>query len=321
MPSIPFEPEPGKAPFPGYKLVRLRGRGGFATVWESESPLGKNVALKFISSQNVSTTARELKSIQAIQSVSHPHLLRNHGAWTLPGYIVLEMELAEASLLDLLELYLEEFGHPIEPDKLCRYMVHVATALDFLNSRRHRIEGRLVGLQHGDVKPNNILLINDNALLADYGLASPTQGPLTPCHRQGTPEYCAPEVFMGNLTDSSDQFSLAVTYFVLRTAKFPYPPTPTDRTKLKDYRRPEPNLDGLTPAETQVLLRGLSTVPQQRYRSCAELISALIHALGYRLYRDEEGRYEVGPPRGITSYADINATPRPRISDCDTPPA
>ena len=186
-----YVPEAGSVPFPGYKLIRLRGRGGFATVWEAEGPDARRIALKFLSSGNSSSTTRELKSFQALQTLTHPNLLQTHRVWSLPGMIVIGMDLADASLLDLLMLYIEELEQPLEPEKLARYMVQVARALDFLNARKHRIEGRLVGLQHGDIKPNNILLLDDVAKLADYGLAAPTSGPVTPCPRHGTVEFCA----------------------------------------------------------------------------------------------------------------------------------
>ena len=46
-------------------------------------------------------------------------------------------------------------------------------ALDFLNARQHNLEGRRVGFQHSDVKPNNILIVGDVAKLTDHGLATP----------------------------------------------------------------------------------------------------------------------------------------------------
>jgi serine/threonine protein kinase len=290
-----FVPEAGAVPFPGYKLVRLRGRGGFATVWEAIDPAGERVAMKFMSSANLSTTARELRSLQAIQTVTHPNLLRTRQVWSLPGCIVIAMDLAEASMLDLLELYVEEFGKPIEPERLGAYLYQVALALDFLNTRRHKIDGKIVGLQHGDIKPNNILLIGDLALLADYGLATPTSGPLVPCPRHGTAEYCAPEVFQGHVSERSDQFSLAVTYHVLRTGTFPYPPPPSNRDHLRNYVRPDPDLANLTPAERPVLLRALSPIPQNRYPSCLDLMTALLGVMNLRAEKWEDGRIKVVP--------------------------
>jgi serine/threonine protein kinase len=299
-PQLVFVPEAGAVPLPGYKLVRLRGVGGFASVWEAQSSDGERVALKFMSSSNAGTTARELRSLQAIQTLDHPNLLRIRQVWSLPGCIVIAMDLADASLLDLLELYIEEFARQIEPERLCQYLLQVAQALDFLNARRHRFEGRLVGLQHGDIKPNNVLLTGDKARLADYGLATPTSGPVTPCHRQGTAEYCPPEVFQGNLTEWSDQFSFAVTYHVLRTGTFPYPPPPP-KDQLKNYHRPEPDLSMLTAAERPVLARALSPIPQNRYPTCLDLMAALLTALELRVDRNSEGAVRVRKTSGDSS--------------------
>ncbi len=291
-PALVFVPEAGASPFPGYQLLRLRGKGGFATVWEAQAQGGERVALKFMSSANASNTARELRSLQAIQQIEHPNLLRIQQVWSIPGCIVIAMDLADASLLDLLELYIEEFGRLIEPEKVCLYMYQVAQALDFLNAHRHRIDGRLVGLQHGDIKPNNILLVGDSAKLADYGLATPMSGPSTPCPRHGTAEYCAPEVFQGTTTDWSDQFSFAVTYYVLRTGTFPYPPPPP-REEQKNYHRPEPDLSNLSPAERPLLARALSPIPQNRFPTCTGLMSSLLGALNLRVERNEEGALKV----------------------------
>src|SRR5205823_14790372 len=167
------------------------------------------------------------------------------------------------------------------------YHSQVDEALDFLNARKHTRDGRKVGFQHGDVKPNNILLFGDVAKLTDHGLATPTNGPMTPCPRAGTKEYAAPEVFQGYLSDTSDQFSLAVTYHVLRTGTFPYPPPPAELPRT--YSRPGPDLSLLTANEQAALARALSPVPQDRYPSCGRLTNALIKAHGLKLNRTDEG--------------------------------
>ena len=285
-----FQPEVGAVPFPGYRLLALRGRGAFATVWEASTPSGQLVAMKFMSSSTVAQTAREIRSLQAIRELSHDNLLKIRQVWSLPGCIVIAMDLAEASLMDLLEVYLDELGHPIEVPKLAPYLVDVAAGLDFLNARKHRIDGRLVGLQHGDIKPNNILLRGDRAMLADYGLATPTSGAVTPCPRHGTAEYTAPEVFQGSLSERSDQFSLAVTYYVLTTGTFPYPEPPRDREKLRGYARPDPDLSRLGMAERLALVRALSPIPQDRYPNCAELVKALLAAHGLKADRGEDSK-------------------------------
>lgn len=275
-PDEPYVPEAGSEPFSGYRLLRLRGRGGFATVWESSSPSGERVALKFMSSGNATSTAREVRSLQAIQKLDHPNLLRIRQVWSVPGNIVIAMDLADASLLDLFLLYAEEFQTPVEPGKIGLYLYKTAQALDFLNAHKHTFEGRTVGFQHGDIKPNNILLVGDEPKLADYGLAAPMNGPSTPCSRQGTIEYAAPEVFGGTLTDTSDQFSLGVTYYLLRTGAFPFPPPP--KTPGRSFVRPGADLSLLPDEERAVVARALSPVPQNRFPTCAEFLTQVLKA-------------------------------------------
>lgn len=273
-------------PFPGYKLLRLRGRGAFATVWESTTPEGPHTALKFMSSANTNSTSREVRLLQGIQKIQHPYLLQINRVWSMPGYIVIGMDLADASLLDLFLLYAEEFNRLIEPEKILLYLGQAACALDFLNSRRHPFDGRVVGFQHSDIKPNNILLLGNEAKLADYGLATPMLGSVTPCFRQGTLDYAAPEVFQGTMSESSDQFSLAVTYHLLRTGSFPFPSPP--HSPGKSFHRPPPTLALPGYEEQQVVLRALSPSPGNRFQTCSSFIDALGHTLGIEVYRDNK---------------------------------
>ncbi len=290
-----FQLAVGAQPAPGYRLKCVRGRGGFAEVWECDTPSGPPVALKFMPSSNMATTARELRSVQSFQSLEHPYIVKTHGMWSVPGYIVINMELAEATLLDLMQLYHDDLGQPIDPAVLCLYLWQVAEALDFLNARRHVRDGRKVGFQHGDVKPNNILLFGDVAKLTDHGLATPTHGPTTPCSKQGTKEYAAPEVFLGSLSDWSDQYSLAVTYYALRAGRFPFPPTPKELSR--SYLRPLADLSGVTEGERPPLARALSPIPTNRFPNCREFMSAMLRGLDLRVEPATEN--ENGPVRVV----------------------
>lgn len=283
----------GAEPSPGYRLIRMRGRGGFAEVWEASAPTGPPIALKFILSSNAGSSAKELRAIQSFQPLDHPHIVKTLGVWSVPGYIVVAMELADASLLDLMMLYHNDLGQHVDPKTLCLHLWQVSEALDLLNARTHKRDGRKVGFQHGDVKPNNVLLFGDVAKLTDHGMATPTHGPLTPCPRAGTKEYAAPEVFQGYLTDSSDQYSLAVTYYVLRTGTFPIAPPAADLSRSS--LRPPMELPGIHAAEQAALGRALSVVPQARYASCGDLMKALIHANGLKLARDADGPTKLRP--------------------------
>jgi len=267
--------EVGSEPFPGLKLLQLRGRGGFAEVWEALDQHGRRIAVKFMETRNSASSVKEMRIIQAIQKLSHRYLLRINHVWSIPQYIVVAMELADGSLLDLMDAYLTEFRLPPAPELVLRYMRQAAEGLDFLNARQHQFDGRTVSFIHCDVKPSNLLLVGDTLKLADFGLATSTDGRLTAYDRAGTPDFAAPEVHGGGLADTSDQYSFAVTYYYLRTGKLPFP-TPAGRfQRAYSVNRREPDLSGVRPGERWVLQRALELDPTARWPSCAAMMAAL----------------------------------------------
>src|SRR5262245_34374696 len=140
--------EAGTMPFPGLKLIQLRGRGGFAEGWEAEDAGGSRIAVKLMASRNASSSVQVMRIIQAVQKLSHRHLLHVADVLSIPDYIVVAMELADGSLLDLLDLYQSEYHNPLPAVLVAGYLKQAAMALDFLNARRHTFDGRPVGFIH-----------------------------------------------------------------------------------------------------------------------------------------------------------------------------
>ncbi|MBY0525766.1 MAG: serine/threonine protein kinase [Gemmataceae bacterium] len=256
-----------------YRLVRLRGRGAFGSVWEAITPDGLPVALKFLPCNDQMSTSLEIRAIQAINHLYHPNLIPVEQVWCYRRYVVATMPLAEGSLSDLLEVYRSEYGTPIAATDLFRYMSQVALALDFLNKRQHFVDGRHVAYQHCDIKPSNLLLFEETVKITDFGLASPTSSPLRFHRRGGTPDFMAPEVLQGRLSDWTDQFSLAVTYCQLRGGRLPFPPMSAmpERTHI----RPAPDLTMLPDKERPIVARALALAPQDRWPSSTDLVNAL----------------------------------------------
>jgi serine/threonine protein kinase len=264
-------------PICDYRLQRFRGRGGFGSVWEAIKCDGTIVALKFLPCGDSLLAAQEIRSIQNIRELDHPNLAQVHQVWAYRGYVVATMDLADGSLLDLLDAFQLEYGTPLVSHDICQYLTQVARGLDFLNSRRHAIDGQEVAIQHCDVKPSNLLLYGECVKLTDFGLASVTAAPLKSHRRAGTLAYAAPEVFRGRLSDWTDQYALAVSYCQLRSGRLPFPDTP--RSFRKDYIRPAPDLSMLGPEERRIIGRALANVPQERWPSCGELMAQLTRLL------------------------------------------
>jgi len=264
---------PGVEPFPGHALTRWLGRGGWGEVWEARQPDGKRIAVKVIPCDNHLTAAYEIRALQSIRSLRHPNLIRIDRTWCWAGCIVVAMELADGSMFDLLGVYQSEFGTGIPPEHLCHYLSQAGEALDFLNTRQHVVDNHRVAVRHCDVKPSNLLVLQDRIKLADFSLAAQTTSPMWYHRRAGTLNYAAPEVFQGWLSDRTDQYALAVSYFELRTGKFPFKDTPA--TFVKSYVRPEPDLSLLDTWERPIVNRALSHVPQSRWQTCHEFMDQL----------------------------------------------
>jgi serine/threonine protein kinase len=261
---------------PGYRLREFRGRGGFGEVWEAVGAARERVALKFMRCDGASAP-REIRNLQQVRQIVHPHLISIEKIFCYSGYLVLVMELAGGSLQDMLDVYLTEEARPISAARVCKYLKQMADVLDFLNTRQHKIGGQLVAFRHCDVKPSNMLVVEGKIKLADFGLAVKT-GSVSQQHvKAGSTFYAAPEVFVGKLSDRSDQYSLAISYFQLRTGRMLFPDSPP--MFRADYVRPAPDLALLSPRERPVVARALAQFSLDRWPSCKEMMEQLTRAV------------------------------------------
>src|SRR5437899_11899613 len=163
--------EAGTEPFPGYHLRRRLGAGSFGEVWEAAGPRGEQLALKFLPCDAKNTVAREIRSVQAISQLRHPHLIRIDRIWCFQRYLVIAMELAEGTLADLLDSYVSQGSAAIMPEHVCLLLSEAAEALDFLHARRHQVNARAVAVQHCGVKPGTPLLVGEMVKVADCSLS------------------------------------------------------------------------------------------------------------------------------------------------------
>ena len=320
---MPIRLQTGEEPIAGYVLARKLGKGGFGEVWEALAPGGVRVALKFIRLEG-DHLALERRALETIRDIRHPHLLDVHFASFVEDYFVIAMPLCDRSLKDRLEECRGVWPPGLPRLELMRYMVEVAEAVDFLNENRHPSgDGRLVGVQHRDLKPHNIFLVGGSARVADFGLAKVLEASAAEHSGPLTANYAAPEAIQGRVSSRSDQYSLAITYVYLRTGRLPFRGE-TAHQILFAHVHDAPDLSALPEPERPAVLRALAKRPEDRWPDCREFIRT-VQALGdeaanqddattVSMRGSDQSRPEPSPttwPDGLTDRTTVDAPPGP----------
>jgi Protein kinase domain len=270
----------------GYRLEKRIGSGAFGEVWRAAAPGGVEVAVKIIFRPLDNEEAKsELQAMELIKTLRHPFLLQTHAFWSEQDRLLIVMELADGSLRDRLKQCKKLGLNGIPAKELLTYFREAAEAVDYLHGRR---------LLHRDIKPDNLLLVEHHAKVADFGLArimsTRRSAKVT---GSGTPAYMAPEMWASQVNQYSDQYCLATSYAELRLAK-PIFQGQDIIQLMRAHLQEAPLLATLPAREAEVLNRALAKDPLKRFASCGEFLEALTDAAqtGNAVRRDAS---HVGP--------------------------
>jgi tetratricopeptide (TPR) repeat protein/serine/threonine protein kinase len=263
----------GDEPVTGYRLTSRLGRGGYGEVWEAEGPGAFRVALKFVPlTEPVGNV--ELRSIQIVREIRHPHLLATFGAWEVDGHLIVAMERAERTLLDRFREAVGQGFQGIPDPEIHEHFLDAAKGIDYLNEPRHPSgSAEPQGIQHRDIKPQNLLLLGGSVKVADYGLARVLGHSQTGHTGSMTPAYAAPEFFKNKTSSQSDQYSLAVTYCHLRGGQLPF--NGSFEEIMFGHLTKDPDLSMIPENERDAVARSLSKTPRDRWPTCRALVEAV----------------------------------------------
>lgn len=261
-----------------YRIIEQIGEGGMAAVFKAYQPgLNREVALKVLPpyfAQKEDFVERFVREAQAIGNLHHPNILPVYDTGQDKGYSYIAMRyIPHARTLS------DEMKFPLKMERIVEVMGQIAGALD---------QAHKAGIIHRDVKPSNVLLDGQWALLSDFGLAKMVEGAseLTGTGvGMGTPAYMSPEQGMGKKVDHrTDIYALGIILYEMLTGSVPHRAETPIATVMRRINEPLPLPRSINPnipeAVERVLLKTLATDPTHRFDSAGEMAAALKEAFG-----------------------------------------
>ena len=274
-----------------YRLIRLLGRGGMASVWYAQRNdllVSRAVALKLPLSRGVQSNFRFAREREIVSRLEHPHIARLYDAGIdAKGHTYVALEYVDGiPITDFCEQRRLSLRERID------LFAQVLGAVQYAHSRL---------VIHRDLKPSNILVTSAGQVcLLDFGVAKllgADERDNVELTRAGvvlmTPAYASPEQVVGDpVTPASDIYSLGVILYELLLGVRPYRISRAGRGALEeailrgDIPLPSavPMLEStaavrsttvrkfrreLRPDLDAILLRALHQRPEQRYVSAS----------------------------------------------------
>jgi len=233
------------------------------------------VAIKVLAPELAAALGRErfLREIETAARLTHPHILPLHDSGEADGLLYYVMPYVEGeSLRDRLDRE-KQLAIADAVTITCA----VANALSYAHSH---------DVVHRDVKPENILLSNDEAIVADFGIAAAIDaaggGKLTRTGIVlGTPAYMSPEQGAGDQTldGRSDVYSLGCVLYEMLAGEPPFTGPTSQAIIAKRFTDPVPSArrlrETVPPPMDQAIAKALARAPADRFATTHQFAEAL----------------------------------------------
>ena len=268
----------------GYAIRSEVGEGGTSAVFRAEHATHGTVAVKVLREKlrhDKTAVARFVREARYGERVRHPNVVQTlEVGEAAPGMHFLAIEWAKG---ELLERYVKAHA-PLPSDEVATIVIQIADAVHAAHA---------VGIVHRDLKPDNVMYdpVARQVKLLDFGIATDTD--MAPEERLtragffvGTLMYVAPEALSGELVSpAADQYSLATIAYLMLTGCLPFTAKTPREMFSQLLSQPPVSLNqaraGLhfPAAVEQVVMKGLSKDPRQRYGDTCQLAESLRDAL------------------------------------------
>jgi serine/threonine-protein kinase len=264
-----------------YEIEHELGSGGMAVVYLARDlQRDRRVALKVLRRDLAVVAAGERfdLEIRLVAQLVHPHILPLLDSGETGGRVWYTMPYIEGeSLRARLD---REKQLPIA--EAVRLTSEIAEALSYAYSR---------GILHRDIKPDNILISDGHALVADFGIALAISGRhgerITATGMAvGTPAYMSPEQSSADqeLDERTDLYALGSVCYEMLAGEPPFTGPTAQAVIAKRLSQPPPSLRTLRKSVPVALdaavRRSLAPIPADRFATTAEFSRALTAAIG-----------------------------------------
>jgi serine/threonine protein kinase len=263
-----------------FEIVGIVGRGSQSVVYHAQNAQNPNnhVALKVLVNHQKTASNQQLnerlrKEALAMVAARHRYVIRIEDFHSLDSLCYLSMEYAPEG--DLRKYVSSRTGKlpAMQAERLFMQIVEALCAV-------HKS-----GIIHRDIKPDNILVLNDQEVrLGDFGTAV-LPGDESSIEELrtgvGTFAYMAPEVLEGiEYTESADLYALGVTFYELLAGKHPFEGVAMMKQLTVRQNQNIPPISKLCPSISQkfaqMIMKCMSYNQAERPKSAEELLEFMI---------------------------------------------
>ncbi len=254
-----------------YEIQEVIGVGGMAVVYKAYDNIDDRiVAVKILKEEYLASEEfrRRFKNeSKAIAVLSHPNIVKVYDVSYGDRLQYIVMEYVEGITL---KEYIEQQG--VIPWK---ETVHFTTQI--LRALQHAHDK---GIVHRDVKPQNIMLLENGTIkVTDFGIArfSRSETRTMTDSAIGSVHYISPEQARGDITDDkADIYSVGVVMYEMLTGQVPFQSDNSVSVAIMqlqtDPRKPREINPSVPEGLEQITMRAMQKKPRDRYQSAAEMI-------------------------------------------------